>query len=217
MNDNQSKEIESLIELLKSAKSDPSVLEKISKDPIGILQSLNIHVEDELKDAVISQFEAISSTISHDAHNSQRVAMSAKASAPLPPTNVTIETGKAEAAVPPEVLEALEFKIAPWGFVLIAREPAIKYLEGGGTITASALGGIAALAGLGGLAAATGVLAPLGITVAVITGIIAAILGITSGIITIADEGNGVYLTWTWAQVLPFLNITNLPVITPIK
>lgn len=200
----QSKEIDSLIKLLETAKNDPSVLERIGQDPIGILKSKDIRVEEEFREAVISQFEAASKN-------------ARQPSPPAPPKNLSVVVEKAEQPLPPEVASALEFMVKPWGFVLAVREPAVKYIQGGGNIAAGVAGGAGALAGLGGLAAASSALGPLGITVGVIAGIIAAELAVVGGVITMMDQGKGVYLTWTWVQVLPFLNITQLPIVTPIN
>jgi len=228
MSDNQdedlSKKIEDLIKLLESAKSDPSLLKKISEDSIETLQSRNIHVEDEFKEAIVSLFETLSPKGSQVDYKAEAEAMAAEikkiskeSSAPSPPTGLTVKVIKEQHVPPPEVLNALDFWVKPWGFVLVVREPAIKYIEGGGTITGGVLGGIGAFSGLGGLAAAGSVLGPIGIGVGFVTGLLAAALAIYAGLIAIIDEGKGVYLTWTWAQVLPFLNITQLPIVTPIK
>jgi len=222
------KKIEDLTEYFEKAKDDPLLLKKISEDPLGVLQSMNIPVEDEFKEAVTSQLQAVSSTASLQPHKREVELMSAQVrhlsdsapvatriSAPAAPTGLTIKSVKEPDTIPPEALNAVEFLVKPWGLVLVVREPAIKYLQGGGTISASALGGIAAVAGVTG---------PAGIVVALIVGICAAALGIFSGVISIMDQGKGVYLTWTWAQFIPFLvpplipnPMYGIPVVTPIK
>ena len=98
--------------------------------------------------------------------------------------------------------------VRPWGLVLVVREPAIKYFEGGGGISA---------AGLGGIAAVVGPMGALGTLAGIFVGIIAAALGIYAGVILIVDRGKGVYLTWTWAQLIPGLPQYGLPVVTAIK
>ena len=222
-------EIEDLTKYFENAKHDPSLLKKISDDPIGVLKSNNIHVEDEFKEAVISQLKLLSSTgglhphtIEADAMSAQLLSLSDSApvvtpmSAPAAPSGLVItQPDKVPDTPPPEVLDAIQILVKPWGLVLVVREPAIKYLQGGGTISASVLGGIAALAGVTG---------PVGVAVGIIVGILAAALGIFSGVITITDQGKGVYLTWTWAQFLPWIvppiipnPMYGIPVVTPVK
>ena len=119
---------------------------------------------------------------------------------------------RTSAEVPNDVTESLEFSVQPWGLVLTVGEPAIKYLQGGGAISSGTLGTIATTAGL--------FFPGIGLAMA----LAAAALGIFLGVITITDEGKGVYLTWTWAQFLPWLlpplipnPMYGIPVVTPIK
>jgi len=207
------KNIEDLTEYFEKAKDAPSLLTKISEDPLGVLQSMNISVEDKFKEAVTSQLRAASSTASPQPHKREVELMSEQVRH-LSGSEVVATPMSASAETPPEVLDAVQFLVKPWGLVLVVREPAIKYLQGGGTISASVLGGIAAVAGVTG---------PLGIAVGLIVGICAAALGVFSGVINIMDRGKGVYLTWTWAQFLPFLippfipnPMYGIPVVTPI-
>ena len=231
------KKIEVLTNYFSSAKDNPALLKKLGADPIAVLQSMGIAVEDEFKDAVTSQLQTLTATEPAQTHSKEVTLMTAQARelpesvvnmklerAPAAPTNLTVksvsEPGKAEHAA----AKSLELWVKPWGVVLVVHEPAVKYLQGGGTISAGVLGGIGGVSGLGGLAAATSVLDPLGIVVGAVVGICAAALGIYSGVIGIMDEGKGVYLTWTWAQFIPFLvppfipnPMYGLPVVTTIK
>ena len=219
--------IDDLTEYFENAKDDPLLLKKISEDPLGVLQSMDIPVEDEFKEAVTSQLQAVAATTSLQAPKREVELMSAKVRhladsvplaaqrAPAAPTGLTVESVKKPDTIPPEVSNAVDFWVKPWGLVLVVREPAIKYLQGGGTISAGVLGGIAAAAGVAG---------PVGVVVALIVGICAAALGIYSGVINIMDQGKGVYLTWTWAQFIPFLvppfipnPMYGIPVVTSIK
>ena len=187
---------------------------------------MDISVEDEFKEAVTSQLQMMKETRPDAPHANEVKLMSAQVhelSAPAAPTGLTIvEDNKAD-EVAPEVVNAMEFQVKPWGLVLVVREPAVKYLQGGGQITGSVLGGIGGAAGLTGLAAASSLLGPLGIIAGAVLAIVGAALGIYSAVISMMDQGKGVYLTWTWAQFVPFLvpplipnPMYGLPVVTPI-
>lgn len=113
------------------------------------------------------------------------------------------------------VAQDIEFTVNEWGLVLIIREPAIKYLQGGGTITAATLAEIAAAAGI--------VIPVAGVAIGVVCGIFAFVISAYLGIITMVDEGKGVYLTESWGQIVAailfpyFAGTILLPVVGPIK
>jgi hypothetical protein len=203
-----SKEKDGLTKYFTDAKDEPLLFKRMSEDPLEVLQSMGIPVEDQFKEAVTSQLRAAVDLTSPQAPEREANLMSAEAkrmsARPAAPTGLRVQ----QDTMPPEVQKAVDFWVKPWGLVLVVREPAVKYLQGGGAISAGALGGIAAVAGVTG---------PFGVAVAVIVGICAAALGIYSGVITIMDQGKGVYLTWTWAQLIPALPQYGLPLVTPIK
>jgi hypothetical protein len=228
------KKIDDLTAYFQNAKDDPQLLKKVGEDPLGVLQSMDICVEDEFTEAVKSQLQALAATTSLIAHKREVNQMSAKMQdladsapvadqrVPTAPTGLRVVSVKKSDTIPPEVKNAVQFLVKPWGLVLVVREPAIKYLEGGGDISAGTLGGIAAVAALTSLA--EGPLAALGILVGVILGICAAALAIYAGVIKMMNQGKGIYLTWTWAQFIPWLlpplvpnPVYGIPVVTPIK
>lgn len=193
------KEMDDLAEYFSRSKSDPILLKKMTENPLEVLQSMGISVEYPFKDAATIQLRAMASLTSLHLEE-------------LTPAKARIMP---ESDLPPEVKNALEFVVKPWGLVLVVREPAIKYLQGGGSITAGVLAAIATAAGVTG---------PVGIAIAVIAGICAAAFTIYNGVITMTNKGQGVYLTWTWPQFLPFIILIppipnpmyGIPVITPI-
>ena len=200
------KKMDQVTGYFQNVQNDPALLERMSRDPIGVLRSMGITVDEKFKDAVTLQLRGIA-----DFTKLQMEEETAKADK-RPQEAMMADMAKSD-DVPEEVKQAIEFSVQPWGLVLTVREPAVKYLQGGGGISAGVLGGIATLAGITG---------PLGIGIAIIAGICAAALGIYAGVITITDRGKGVYLTWTWAQFLPFLippipnPMYGIPVVTAI-
>lgn len=200
--------IQNLIEFCKNAKDDRVRLTKLREDPLAVLQSLDIPVEDEFKEAVISQLRAIPDKPDFNA-GSEIYSMLASAepeaqrladTVPAAPTGLRVVSDKEQDTIPPEVRNALEFQVKPWGLVLVVREPAIKYLKGGGAISATLLA----------------LLSPIPIAGAIAL-FLATFLGINLGVIEIMDQGKGVYITLTWAHI--FLCGVGLlvPAITPIK
>lgn len=126
--------------------------------------------------------------------------------------------GAADAAkseVPAAVAQDIEFTINEWGLVLIIREPAVKYLQGGGTLSAATLTEIAA--------AASVAIPVAGVAIGAVCGIYAFVISAYLGVITMIDEGKGVYITESWGQIvaailLPaFAGTILLPVVGPIK
>lgn len=112
------------------------------------------------------------------------------------------------------VAQDIEFAVNEWGLVLILREPAIKYLQGGGTITAAMLSAAAAAAGV--------VIPVAGVAIGALCGILAAIIAAYLGVVTMVDQGKGVYITESWGQIVSailwptFAPLILLPVIGPI-
>ena len=226
------KDVENIVKYFEKAKDNPELLEEIGNNPLTVLRSMNIDVEDEFKEVVSMQLKATTSTIPNQTFIKEAEAMSEEAhkilrsvqevklmSAPSAPTGLTVEIDKEEKSAPEPVLNAMELSVRPWGVVLVVREPAIKYIQGGGQITGGVLGAAGGIVGLAGLSVALG---PLGIVVGAVLALIGAALGIYSAVISMVDEGKGDYLNWTWAQFIPmFLIIPNpmygVPVITAIK
>ena len=192
-----SKEIDAVAQYFSKANNDPSLLNEMQKDPIKVLSSMGISVEEQFREAVASQLQAVAKIVS--------VPLQQKAAEPgITKMSATVNAANAPQEVPQEVLAALEFKAQWWGLVLIVREPAVKYIQGGGAITTAALGGLASIAALSGV----------GMPLGVLLGIISAAIGILTGEITIMDQGKGVYLTWLY---VPFLNFGYIaPYVTPI-
>lgn len=78
-----------------------------------------------------------------------------------------------------------------WGLVWILSDQACKDLVAGGSAAAGVSAAIAAvLAATGGGAAA-----------ALLPGLIAAVLGIAAGIMTLINRGNGIYITALWTVI----------------
>lgn len=180
--------IDELNKYFANAKDDPLLLKRMREDPLGVLQSMDIPVEDQFKEAVTLQLRAVADLTSLQTRGSEEKLMLAS-------------------DMPPEVQQALEFWVKPWGLVLVVREPAVKYLQGGGRIGSGVLSIIAAAAGVTG---------PLGVGIALILGVYASILGIYLGVITLIDQGKGVYITETWPQIVLFSTPFGLPVVGPI-
>jgi hypothetical protein len=113
------------------------------------------------------------------------------------------------------VAQDIEFAVNEWGLVLILREPAIKYLQGGGTITAAMLSAAAAAAGI--------VIPVAGVAIGALCGILAAVIAAYLGVVTMVDKGKGVYITESWGQIVSailwptFAPLILLPVIGPIE
>lgn len=113
------------------------------------------------------------------------------------------------------VAQDIEFTVNEWGLVLIIREPAVKYLQGGGTLTAATLTEIAAAASIA--------IPVAGVAIGAVCGIYAFVISAYLGVITMVDEGKGVYITESWGQIvaailLPaFAGTILLPVVGPIK
>jgi hypothetical protein len=124
-----------------------------------------------------------------------------------------VDTAKSDLSA--AVAQDIEFTVNEWGLVLIIREPAVKYLQGGGTITAATLAEIAAAAGV--------VIPVAGVAIGVVCGIFAFVISAYLGIITMVDEGKGIYLTESWGQIVAailfpaFAGTILLPVVGPIK
>lgn len=116
-----------------------------------------------------------------------------------------------QAAVVPDI----DFTVNEWGIVLILREPAVKYLQGGGTITAAMLSAAAAAAGV--------VIPVAGVAISALCGILAAVVAGYLGVVTMVDQGKGVYLTESWGQIVAailwamFAPLILIPVIGPIQ
>lgn len=123
--------------------------------------------------------------------------------------------GAAKSRMPEAVAQDIEFTVNEWGLVLIIREPAIKYLQGGGTLSAATLTEIAA--------AASVVIPVAGVAIGAVCGIYAFVVSAYLGVITMVDAGKGVYITESWGQIvaailLPaFAGTILLPVVGPIK
>jgi len=223
--------IQKLTEYCEIAKKDSVYLNELKEDPIRVLQTLGIPVEDEFKEVVTKQLRAFADIIESQGGNEESPslasvepeALSAANAVPGAPTGVRIVSGKlkptkptqappaaptglrivaekARDTTPPEVLNALEFQVKAWGLVLVVREPAIKYVKGGGAITTIVL------------AAA----APIPIAGAILA-FFAFFLGINIGVIEIMDQGKGVNITLTWAHILLCGVGLLVPAITPIK
>jgi hypothetical protein len=181
---------------------------KLKADPIEVLQSLGVSVEDEFHEAVSEQMRTFADMAERRALNpAESLLKGAKpdigamaAAPPKPPTNLRVVEPPKEATVPPKVKEALEFRVKPWGLVLVVREEAVRYLKGGGAITATFLA----------------LLSPIPIAGA-ISLFFATFLGINLGMIELMDKGKGVYLTLTWPHIFLCGVGLLLPAITPIK
>lgn len=123
--------------------------------------------------------------------------------------------GTAKSDLPMAVAQDIEFTVNEWGLVLIIREPAVKYLQGGGTLTAATLTEIAAAASIA--------IPVAGVAIGAVCGIYAFVISAYLGVITMVDEGKGVYITESWGQIvaailLPMFAATILlPVVGPIK
>ncbi len=121
----------------------------------------------------------------------------------------------ATSGLPMAVAQDIEFTVNEWGLVLIIREPAVKYLQGGGTLTAATLTEIAAAASIA--------IPVAGVAIGAVCGIYAFVISAYLGVITMVDEGKGVYITESWGQIvaailLPaFAGTILLPVVGPIK
>ena len=235
------KEITKLTRYFLDAKDDPALSKQLSENPLGVLQSMNIYVGNEFQEAVASQLQEAVKIASSSAPEEEINAMPAEAcqlsqevkhileeeqaaiARPSAPTNLRVEVGVQSAEVPADAQEALEFVVHKYGLILIVREPAIKFLQGGGEITKEVLGSIglgAELIGLIGviLAAAGTAAAISSITaaVAIVLGIVAITLSIYLTVIAMTDQGKGVNIIWTWPQLIPVVPTFGLPWITPV-
>lgn len=123
--------------------------------------------------------------------------------------------GTATSGMTAAVAQDIEFTVNEWGLVLIIREPAVKYLQGGGTLTAATLTEIAAAASIA--------IPVAGVAIGAVCGIYAFVISAYLGVITMVDEGKGVYITESWGQIvaailLPaFAGTILLPVVGAIK
>ncbi len=220
--------IKKLTEYCESAKHNNQQLKKLKENPVQVLQTLGIPVEDEFKEAVTTQFQELANIIELQKGIKEAPALESvepedliaedtvagsptgfriaeskqkpKNAAPTAPTGLRVVSGEEPTTVPPEVINALEFQVKPWGLVLVVREPAIKYVKGGGTITTIVLAA----------------LAPIPIAGAILA-FFAFFLGINIGIIEMMDQGKGVNITLTWAHILLCGVGLLVPAITPIK
>ena len=218
--------IERLKKYFEKAKNDPQLLDRMGSDPIGVLQSMGITVEHEFENEVTWQLEKMKATGSPQSPMIEDELMVEKVQQlskrpPAAPTNLRIVSDKNADAIPSEVLNALEFNVRAWGLVLIVREDAIKYVKGGTEITSIALATVGGASGILGLSM---VLGPLSIVVGVVLAICAGAIAIYLPVIDMTDQGKGVYLTWTWAQLTPWIvpplipnPMYGLPVVTPIR
>ena len=132
------KEMDTLTQYFEKAKDNQTLLIQIGEDPIGTLQAMGIAVEDKFNEPVKMQLQTASGKTANQATAREAERMSAEVrkikdtvpAAPAAPTGLRI----VQEAVPPNVPNALEFLLKPWGLVLVVREPAINYLQGGGVM-----------------------------------------------------------------------------------
>ena len=186
-------EMRALRNYFKKAAEDPTSFEMLFKDPIDTLKSIGIPVDEQHKEAVSLQMKAIGGFVSIGTGESSSIQ----------------KMGSLEGFN--DIADSFEFVVRPWGLVLVVDEPGMKYIEGGGIITAGILGGIA------------GVLAVPAAVLGAVLVVAAAALAVFEGVMLLTDQGKGVYLTWTWAQFWPFLPLPpipnpmyGIPVVTPI-
>ncbi len=129
--------------------------------------------------------------------------------------NTATDTGTALTSEQAAVVPDIDFTVNEWGLVLILREPAVKYLQGGGTITAAMLSAAASAAGV--------VIPVAGVAISVLCGLLAAVVAAYLGAVTMIDQGKGVYLTESWGQIVAailwamFAPLILIPVIGPIQ
>lgn len=225
-NDPPDQNSQNMIDYLEQGKNNPSHMQEFKDNPIGVLQSFGIPVEDEFSEAVTKELKAFADLVVTQSEEGQPETMkgasshaqSVEATVPTAPTILKIEQIKQkEITIPSEVTDALGFRVKPWGLVLVVREPAIKYIKGGGVITDLALTTVAGAAGIAAKATALTLVAVGGPIVAAIMVFLAGFLAWNLAWIEIMDEGKGVYITLTWAHILICGVGVLVPAITPIK
>ena len=201
-----------LKELAEKANIDNDVRMRINKDPLEVMKSLDIEVDDEFKEVVVNQFKAL--TVGK-ADIPETEPMPATLKAPSPPTNLRVQD-KATS------LEArgLIFRANAWGLVLEIPQSVLTSISSGG-ITIAVLGK-ALLTALSKLAEvlkktkANPVLIGILAIAALWCGIQAGWILIEIAAINLANQKyqKGVYLTWTWFGLAM---TCYLPIVTPIK
>lgn len=122
------------------------------------------------------------------------------------------ETLRHHAAGIPQGSPAIGAQSFWWGFHFWLNEPLLKKCYGGTDL-------LLALDGATGLAAAASVISA---PVAPVAGALAVVLETGKAAVELADEGKGVYLSWTWPQLPALLapeiaGPAALPLPTPIK
>ena len=200
-----------LKELAEKANIDNDVRMRINKDPLEVMKSLDIEVDDEFKEVVVNQIKAL--TVGR-ADIPETEPMPATLKAPSPPTHLRVQ-----AQATSEESRGLVFRASTWGLVLEVPQSVLASISSGG-ITIAVLGK-ALLTALSKLAeslkkTANPVLIGILAIAALWCGIQAGWILIEIAAINLANQKyqKGVYLTWTWFGLAM---TCYLPIVTPIK
>jgi len=200
-----------LKELAEKANIDNDVRMRINKDPLEVMKSLDIEVDDEFKEVVVNQIKAL--TVGR-ADIPETEPMPATLKAPSPPTHLRVQ-----AQAISEESRGLIFRASTWGLVLEVPQSVLASISSGG-ITIAVLGK-ALLTALSKLAeslkkTANPVLIGILAIAALWCGIQAGWILIEIAAINLANQKyqKGVYLTWTWFGLAM---TCYLPIVTPIK
>ena len=200
-----------LKELAEKANIDNGIRMRINKDPLEVMKSLDIEVDDEFKEVVVNQIKAL--TVGR-ADIPETEPMPATLKAPSPPTHLRVQ-----AQATSEESRGLVFRASTWGLVLEVPQSVLASISSGG-ITIAVLGK-ALLTALSKLAeslkkTANPVLIGILAIAALWCGIQAGWILIEIAAINLANQKyqKGVYLTWTWFGLAM---TCYLPIVTPIK
>ncbi|MEC4686164.1 MAG: hypothetical protein VST71_10590 [Nitrospirota bacterium] len=232
-------DVQKLVDYGEQLKGHHEQLQGLEDNPLGVLQSLNIEVENEFKDAVTSQLREFADITRSQTDGEGIVTLATSASdaqkagstAPAPPNGFRFagydeneQKPKPVAPAPPSglrvVVEPASNDVPAEVFnalqfmikpwgIVLAVHKPAMQYLKGGATITDATLGAAAL------------LLPLipvaGPILSGITAFLAFFLTVNIGVIEIMDQGKGVYITLTWLHIVYCGVGLLVPAITPIK
>ena len=240
MSDEQvTQDVQKLVDYGKQIKGDHEKLQELKDNPLGVLQTLDIEVEDEFKDAVTSQLREFTD-IAHSQKDSKNIITLATSSsdiekigpnAPKPPngfrfagTDGNEQKPKPSVPAPPSGLRVI---VEPAPTEVPAEViQALKFIvKPWGIVLAVHKPAMQYLKGgatitdvtLGAAAALLPIIPVLGPILSGILVFFAFFLTANMGMIEIMDRGKGVYITLTWLHIFTCGIGLLVPAITPIK
>lgn len=164
--------IESLASLIKEAETDPNVLERMIENPLQVLESIGMSVEEPFRDVVASHLKC-HARIKKESKKSEEGVLTPLAARLEPPFKTIIQ---------------------PWGIVLRCNPEGVKAIKIGKGVETAIWGAIAASSGA--------IPEAFSKSVTAISAGFAAFCVLQVGVIELVDRGKGVFITKTWLHYL---------------